>query len=71
VDDVVIRSYAAGDGDDLMALASRLTEGVAPWRDHVAVLAAVHGWVASSADSVDLDGRAVFVARSTGTAANW
>jgi GNAT superfamily N-acetyltransferase len=62
VDDVVIREFAAGDREEMMALASRLTEGVAPWRDPAAVLAAVQGWVSSSADAADQDGHAVFVA---------
>lgn len=45
-----------------MALAPRLTEGVASWRDPDAVLAAVQGWVASAADSAGQPGHSAFVA---------
>jgi ribosomal protein S18 acetylase RimI-like enzyme len=45
-----------------MALAPRLTEGKAPWRDDEAWLAAVRGWIASAAESAGAPDNAVFVA---------
>ena len=45
-----------------MALAPRLTEGKAPWRDDEAWLAAVRGWVADAAQAAGAPDNAVFVA---------
>jgi ribosomal protein S18 acetylase RimI-like enzyme len=45
-----------------MALASRLTEGVAPWRDPGAVLIAAQGWVRDSVNAHGREGHAVYVA---------
>jgi ribosomal protein S18 acetylase RimI-like enzyme len=59
---ITIREYASPDRDAVMALAPRLAEGVAPWRDPAAVLAAVTGWVRDSLDHADADDRAVRVA---------
>jgi ribosomal protein S18 acetylase RimI-like enzyme len=59
---VEIRAFQTDDRDGAMALAPRLTEGVAPWRDPRAVLAAVHGWVSDSADQAGEDGHAFYVA---------
>jgi hypothetical protein len=39
-----IRPLAAGDRDAVMALAPRLAEWVAPWREPAGVLRAVRGW---------------------------
>jgi ribosomal protein S18 acetylase RimI-like enzyme len=63
---VVIRPYAASDHASLMALALRLTEGVAPWRDPQAVSDAVTGWSTGYADLDGLDNSAVFVAEQSG-----
>jgi ribosomal protein S18 acetylase RimI-like enzyme len=63
---VHIRQYAPADRDAVMALAARLTEGVAPWREPAAVLDAVHGWVAAAADSAGQPGHAMFVATASG-----
>ncbi len=57
-----IRPYLSEDRDQVMALAPRLTEGVAAWRDPDAVLTAVQGWVRDSVDAADKPGRAIFVA---------
>ena len=57
-----IREYAPADRDAVMALAPRLTEGKAPWRDDDAWLAAVCGWIADAAESAGTPGNAVFVA---------
>lgn len=45
-----------------MALAPRLAEWVAPWRDSDAVLVAVHGWVRGSIEACGQPGHAVCVA---------
>lgn len=42
---VVIRALAADDHDAVLALADRLTEGVAAWRAPELVLEAVRSWV--------------------------
>jgi len=43
-----IRSYQPRDRDAVLALAARLTSGMAPWRDAGACLTAVRGWVEGS-----------------------
>jgi hypothetical protein len=53
----------------LLALAPRLTEGVADWRDPQAVLRAVRGWVQSSLAEASQPGRAVYVAVADGRVA--
>jgi ribosomal protein S18 acetylase RimI-like enzyme len=63
---VEIREYAQADRDAIMALAPRLTEGKAPWRDDDAWLAAVRGWIASAAESAGAPDNAVFVAVDDG-----
>ena len=60
-----IRRCGAHDGDAVRALASRLTTGVAPWRDHNAVHTAVCAWVDAALAGHD-DQRPVFVAESAG-----
>lgn len=55
-----IRSLEAGDRDGVAALADRLTEGVAAWRDSRAVTQAVRSWIEESS-SADFEG-AAFVA---------
>jgi len=59
---VQIREYTPEDRDPIMALAPRLTEGKAPWRDDDAWLAAVRSWIADAAESVGRPDNAVFVA---------
>jgi GNAT superfamily N-acetyltransferase len=61
-DPALVRRYEAADRDGIRALAHRLTEGVAPWRDPEAVLAAVTGWVDEALASADAADHAVFVA---------
>jgi GNAT superfamily N-acetyltransferase len=61
-EEIVIREYSPADRDHLIALAPRLTEGVAPWRDPAAVLTAVRGWISSSADTAAREDHAVYVA---------
>jgi aminoglycoside 6'-N-acetyltransferase I len=63
---IVVRPYHPGDRDQVMALAPRLAEGVAAWRDPDAVLLAVQGWVRGSIDAVSQPGRAVYVATDGG-----
>jgi ribosomal protein S18 acetylase RimI-like enzyme len=59
---VQIREYVPADLDAIMALAPRLTEGKAPWRDDEAWLAAVRGWISGAAQSAAAPDNAVFVA---------
>ena len=57
-----IRPYRPGDRSQVLALAPRLTQGVAPWRNPAAVRRAAHNWVQTSIDTVDQPGRAVYIA---------
>jgi hypothetical protein len=59
---IEIRPYQPADRDRVLALAPRLTEWVASWRDPAAVLAAVQGWVKDSLDAIARPGHAVYVA---------
>lgn len=62
---IEIRPFQAGDRDDVMALAPRLTEWVPTWRDPAAVLTAVRGWVSSSADKAAEQDHGFYVAAAT------
>lgn len=66
---VQIRPVQPGDRNQVLALAPRLAEGVAAWRDPEAVLRAVHGWVTSSLAAAGEPGRAVYVALADGRVA--
>ena len=57
-----VRPYRPADYAQVMAIAPRLTEWVAPWRDPAAVLPAVQGWVRDSIEALSQPGRAVYVA---------
>ncbi len=57
-----VRRYEFDDRSQVMTLAPRLAEGVAPWRDSTAVLTAVHGWVRDSLDASSRSDHAVYVA---------
>jgi ribosomal protein S18 acetylase RimI-like enzyme len=59
---ITVRAYHPGDRGQVMALASRLAEGVAPWRDPAAVLTAAQGWVRDSVNAQNRDGHAVYIA---------
>ncbi|WP_344860392.1 GNAT family N-acetyltransferase [Planomonospora alba] len=59
---VVIRPYRDEDREAVVALAPRLTEGVAAWRDAGAVADAVRGWVTGSLENAGGDGHGVLVA---------
>ena len=61
-----VRPYAETDRASVIALAPRLTEGVAGWRDRRAVRDAVLGWVTGSLAEAAADERAVFVAEDDG-----
>jgi ribosomal protein S18 acetylase RimI-like enzyme len=63
---VHVRRYADTDRASVIALAPRLTEGVAGWRDRRAVRDAVLGWVTGSLASATADDRALFVADDDG-----
>ena len=59
---VTIRAATDADGPVLLALADRLRQGVAPWRDEAVVVDAVRGWVEASVAAMDEAGHAVLVA---------
>ena len=64
---VGVRSVSPADRSALLALAPRLTEGVAAWRDSAAVTSAVRGWVEDSLDHAEDRNHAVLVAEDDGT----
>ena len=57
-----VRPYQPADHAEVMALAPRLAEWVASWRDPAAVLTAVHGWIQDSLDALRQPGHAVYLA---------
>jgi GNAT superfamily N-acetyltransferase len=59
---VQVREYIPADREAVIALAPRLTEGVAPWRAGAAYREAVHGWLRSAADTADQPDQIVYVA---------
>jgi GNAT superfamily N-acetyltransferase len=59
---IEVREYATADRDAIMALAPRLSEGKAPWRDDAAWLSAVQGWVADAAAAAGQPDHVVYVA---------
>jgi ribosomal protein S18 acetylase RimI-like enzyme len=61
-----IRNFTEQDREAVMALAPRLTEGVAPWRDPSAVLRAVTQWVTDSLERANFADCAVFVGEVRG-----
>jgi len=61
-----IREYIPADRDAIMALAPRLTQGMAPWRDDAAWLAAVQGWMRDAAEAAGQPGHVVYVAALEG-----
>ncbi|WP_175541427.1 GNAT family N-acetyltransferase [Streptomyces aidingensis] len=63
IDDTVeVRTAVEGDTDGIMALAPRLAEGAAAWRDRWAVVRAARAWPADSLAAVAEGKAAVFVA---------
>lgn len=61
---VQVRTYVKGDFDACMVLASRLTEGTAPWRDTGRLAEVVSGWVSESLNSLPSSDAAAFVAEA-------
>src|SRR5215469_16686790 len=59
---VVIRAAADDDKEGIFALAPRLAEGVAPWRDQDVALAAGRRWLQDSLVAAAAGDGAVFVA---------
>ena len=57
-----VRRYQEADRPAVLALAPRLTEGVAPWRPPEGVLAAVTSWVVDALDRSSEPDHFVFVA---------
>lgn len=66
---VEIRPVLPGDHAQVLALAPRLTEGVAAWRDPQAVRRATRGWMESSLDAASQPGHVVYVAIADGRVA--
>ncbi len=64
---ILVRPYLPDDRGQVMALAPRLTEWVAAWRDPAAVLPAVQGWVRDSIDAISQPGHAIYVAADAGS----
>lgn len=60
--EIQVRAYRDADKDQVMALADRLTHGVADWREPGAVLAAVRGWVRDSIAAAGTADHAAYVA---------
>lgn len=67
IDHVTVRVRPAReeDRDAVMALASRLAEGVAPWREPQAAVHAARQWLTASLAEAPNERRAVFVAVET------
>lgn len=61
-----VRSYQSGDRESVMALADRLLEGAASWRDTARWMTAVRGWVAHSIETSTADDHALLVAVGDG-----
>ena len=57
-----IRPLRSGDGSQVLALAPRLIQGAAPWRDPAAVGRAATNWLRTSIDTAGQPGHAVYVA---------
>lgn len=57
-----IRLVQAADREQVLALAPRLAEGIPPWRDRDAVIAAARTWFDASIDKALAGDAAVFVA---------
>lgn len=63
---IVVRPCRTEDHAAVLALAPRLTIGVAAWRDPSAVREAVTGWIRDSLAEANADHHAVFVAETHG-----
>jgi len=61
-----IRPFRPRDRSQVLALAPRLTEGAAPWRDPAAVRRAAQNWIQTSIGTVGQPGHAVYVAIAGG-----
>ena len=59
---IEVRTATAADRSQVLSLAPRLTEGVAPWREAGKVFTAVQGWLDEAMDTAAVPGHAVFVA---------
>ena len=57
-----IRPFRPGDSTQVLALAPRLAEGAAPWRNPAAVRRAAQNWIQTSIDTAAQPGRAIYVA---------
>jgi ribosomal protein S18 acetylase RimI-like enzyme len=59
---ILVRPVDAGDREQVLTLAPRLAEGVAPWRDADAVLLAARDWLTGSVGLDDPQRGAMYVA---------
>lgn len=59
---IEVREYSPADRDAIMALAPRLCEGKAPWRDDASWLSSVQGWISAAADAAGQADHVVYVA---------
>jgi ribosomal protein S18 acetylase RimI-like enzyme len=66
-----VRDYLPSDRQAVLALAPRLAEGVAPWRNTAQVLAAVTDWVREALERADEPDRFVYVADAVGVVAGF
>ncbi|MGW6277512.1 N-acetyltransferase family protein [Kribbella sp. NPDC055071] len=66
-----VRRYAERDRRAVLDLASRLAEGVAPWRPTDGVAVAVSDWVLQAVDRADEPDRFVYVAEVDGVVAGF
>jgi ribosomal protein S18 acetylase RimI-like enzyme len=62
IETLAIRSVRAADQEQVLALAPRLTEGVAQWRDQDAVAQAARAWLTGSMAKDDPELAATYVA---------
>jgi ribosomal protein S18 acetylase RimI-like enzyme len=67
--DLTIRAARDGDRDGILALAPRLAEGVAPWRNQAEALAAGRRWLEDSLAAATTGNGVVFVAADGGAIA--
>ena len=67
---MIVRGYEQRDREAVLALAERLREGVAPWRDPAGVRAAVVEWVREAVEAHG-ERRAVLVAEEDGEVAGF
>ncbi len=61
-----VRPFQEPDRERVLAVAGRLTEGFAPWRDPQKVQATIEQWAQSAVDKAGEDDRCMFVIEAEG-----